>query len=373
METIDSLQSKIDRCKARIADLRQYQMMSDGSQARRDYDKQISAENKVMAGLVDQLVKLQALQDDAPDFDFVDDDAPQFDFFGGDGRISNFEQLVLNEPEQGQFKGAGLYLDMPNEWYRAQEGVSKSDLVYLQDSECDFLWNKEAPRDPEALKTFEIGTAFHCIIFEYDQFDSRYIVAPEFNRRTNQGKADEAAFLEEMSSEGKIIISHEDNRKIRAMRESCYAHPKARLFLEADGICEASIFHRDTETGEMIKVRPDKIIQFQDRHIIIDAKSISQFRRMEEDAETLDYHVQDAMYSDVYQKHFGHAPEFHFLFCSTTMEIGRYPVTVRELSEDWRLAGYNKYRELLLKYHEAKTNDDWLDRVSLLQRPRWAR
>lgn len=311
--------------------------------------------------------------DDAPDFDFADDDAPQFDFFCGDCRIADFEQLVLNEPEKSIFKGAGLYLDMPNEWYRAQEGVSKSDLVYLDESECDFLWNKNAPRDPEALKTFEIGTAFHCIIFEYDQFDKRYIIAPPFNRRTTQGKADEAAFLEEMSSENKIIISQEDNRKIRAMRESCYAHPKARLFLEADGICEASIFHRDTETGEMIKVRPDKIIQFQDRHIIIDAKSIGQFDQMAASVEKLAYHVQDAMYSDVYQKHFGFAPEFHFLFCSTTMEIGRYPVTVRELSDDWRLAGYNKYRELLLKYHEAKTNDDWLDRVSLLQRPRWAK
>lgn len=370
METIDSLQSKIDRCKARIADLRTHQMMSDGSQARRDYDQQISAENKLMAGFVDQLVKLQALHDDAPDFDLFGEDVPDFvdepEFFD----VPEFEEVphVSN-----QFKGAGLYLDMPNEWYRAQEGVSKSDLVYLDESECDFLWNKNAPRDPEALKTFEIGTAFHCIIFEYEQFDNRYIIAPEFNRRTTQGKADEAAFLQEMSSEGKIIISHEDNRKIRAMRESCYAHPKARLFLEADGICEASIFHRDVETGEMTKVRPDKIIQFQDRHIIIDAKSIGQFDQMAASVEKLDYHVQDAMYSDVYQKHFGFAPEFHFLFCSTTVEIGRYSVTVRELSDDWRLAGYNKYRELLLKYHEAKTNDDWLDRVSLLQRPRWAK
>lgn len=363
METIDSLQKKIDQCKGRISDLRTHQMMSDGSQARHEYSSKITAEQKVMAGYVDQMVKLQALQDDAPDFDFADD-APEF---------SDEPDFEFMPEVHGTFKGPGLYLDMPNEWYRAQDGVSKSDLVYLDESECDFLWNKQAPRDPEAMRVFDVGTAFHCIIFEYEQFDKRYIVAPPFNRRKPSEREREAEFIEQMSSENKIIISHEDNRKIRAMRESCYAHPKARLFLEADGICEASIFHSDIETGEMVKVRPDKIIQFQDRHIIIDAKSIGQFDRLASSVQELNYHVQDGMYSDIYQKHFGHAPEFHFLFCSSTMEVGRYPVTVRELPDDWRLDGYNKYRELLLKYHDAKVKDDWLDRVSLLQRPRWAK
>lgn len=352
----NDIQALIDSHKLRISQLRDYQLHCD-AQMRSRYNQDIAAAQKAIAELQTQLELTNAILDDAPDF--------------GDG--FNFDAVTIEVKQAPIFRGEGLYLDMPNDWYRAQDGVSKSDLMYLKDSECDFLWNKQAPRDEDALKTFEIGTAFHCIIFEYDQFDSRYIVAPAFNRRSNQGRADELAFLDEMAGEGKIIISHEDNKKIRTMRESCYAHPKARLFLEADGIAEASIFHRDIKTGEMVKVRPDKIIQFQDRHIIIDAKSIGQFDRMAHSVEELSYHVQDAMYSDIYEKHFGFVPEFHFLFCSTSMEIGRYPVTVRELSDDWRAEGYRVYRELLETYHEAKTNDDWLDRVSILNRPRWAK
>jgi hypothetical protein len=65
------------------------------------------------------------------------------EFFDG----PEFEEIPA-PVASGDFKGAGLYLDMPNDWYRAQDGVSKSDLMYLQDSECDFLWNKNAQRDP---------------------------------------------------------------------------------------------------------------------------------------------------------------------------------------------------------------------------------
>lgn len=267
---------------------------------------------------------------------------------------------------------AGIYRDLSNDTYHKSEGISCSGLKHVLDGEADFIWSKSCPQDPEALRQFDLGTAFHCIIGEYDQFDSRYIIAPEFNRRTTQGKADEAAFLAEVAHENKIVLSFEDNKQLRMMRESVYAHPVCRQLLEMDGATEVSIYWNDPETGELMKIRPDRYIQYRDHHIILDFKSIGQFDRMAEQVEGLQYHMQDAMYSDGYQKHFGAAPDFYFLFCSTTLNCGRYPATCRQLPVEWKQSGYQLYRDALNKYHQAKTNNDWLT-IPELTRPRWAR
>lgn len=266
----------------------------------------------------------------------------------------------------------GIFFDLSNEDYHKSDGISCSGLKQVIEGEADFIWSKQCPQDPEALRQFDLGTAFHCIIGEYDQFDNRYIIAPEFNRRSNQGKADEAKFLAEVEHENKIVLTFEDNKQLRMMRESCYAHPVIRKLLEMDGVAEASIYWTDPETGELIKIRPDRYIQYRDHHIILDLKSIGQFDRMAYQVEDLKYHMQDPMYCDGYQKHFGAVPDFYFIFCSTTLNCGRYPATCRQLPADWRQSGYQLYRDALNKYHQAKASNDWLT-IPELTRPRWAK
>ena len=266
----------------------------------------------------------------------------------------------------------GIYYDMSNEQYHSANGISCSGLKHVIECEADFMWSKQCPQDPEALRTLDIGTAFHCILLEHDQYDKRYIVAPEFNRRSNQGKADEAAFLAEVAHENKIVLSHDDNKQLQMMRESCFAHPVIKWLIEAPGVAEASIFWRDTETGELMKIRPDKFIQVHDHHIILDAKSIGQFDQLENQVERMGYNMQDAMYSDGYRQQFGAFPDFYFAFCSTTLNCGRYPATCRQLSSEWKAAGHQLYRDALHKYHAAKLDNDWL-KIPELTRPRWAK
>ena len=266
----------------------------------------------------------------------------------------------------------GIYFGMSNEQYHSANGISCSGLKQVIECEADYIWSKQCPQDPESLRTFDIGTAFHCIIGEPDEFDSRYIIAPEFNRRTNQGKADEAAFLAEVAHENKIVLSHEDSRQLQMMRESCYAHPVIRMLLEMPGTAEASIFWNDAETGELMKIRPDKYIQINDHHIVLDYKSIGQFDQMENQVERMGYHMQYAMYCDGYRQQFGTVPDFYFAFCSTTLNCGRYPATCRQLPHDWKADGHQLYRDALHKYHAAKRDNDWL-KIPELTRPRWAR
>jgi len=37
-------------------------------------------------------------------------------------------------------------------------------------------------------------TALHCLLMEPEQFDNRFIIASEFNRRANEGKPNENVF-----------------------------------------------------------------------------------------------------------------------------------------------------------------------------------
>lgn len=117
-------------------------------------------------------------------------------------------------------------------------------------------WQKSAPVDTEKLKALDMGTALHCLLLEPEEFDKRFIVAPQFNLRTNQGKADQEAFLKDVENMGMTVMDAEQGRKLKLMRDSAMAHPAARWLLEAEGFCEASHYWTDPETGELCRIRP---------------------------------------------------------------------------------------------------------------------
>jgi exodeoxyribonuclease VIII len=121
-------------------------------------------------------------------------------------------------------------------------------------------WSKAAPFDEEKTKALDMGTALHCILLEPAEFDKRFIVAPEFNRRTTAGKEDEAAFLRDVAGMGMTVMTNEQGRKLNIMRDSAMAHPAARWMLESDGYSEASMYWNDPETGELCRIRPDRYL-----------------------------------------------------------------------------------------------------------------
>jgi exodeoxyribonuclease VIII len=258
---------------------------------------------------------------------------------------------------------------LSNEEYHAGPGVSKSQLDQIAESPATYMWAKRAPVDEEKLKAFDMGSATHCRILEPDEFKDRFIIAPEFNRRTTAGKADEAEFLENCAKTGKTVISAEDGRKLELMRDSVFAHPDAHWLLEQAGHSEASFYWIDPETGELCRIRPDRHLT--EHPIIIDVKTVADMGRFEQHVEEFRYHVQDAMYSEGFHQVTGEWPDFVFIAVSTSISCGRYPVRVRPLTDDWKEAGKDLFRRDLDRFHECRINDDWHDFKPLL-RPAWA-
>ncbi|EHU4776501.1 exodeoxyribonuclease VIII, partial [Escherichia coli] len=119
----------------------------------------------------------------------------------------------------------GIYYGISNENYHVGPGVSKSQLDDIADTPALYLWRKNAPVDNTKTKTLDLGTAFHCRVLEPEEFSNRFIVAPEFNRRTNAGKEEEKAFLMECASTGKTVITAEEGLKIELMYQSVMALP----------------------------------------------------------------------------------------------------------------------------------------------------
>lgn len=213
----------------------------------------------------------------------------------------------------------GIYYDISNEDYHGGPGISKSQLDDIAINPAIFQWRKGAPEDDEKKAALDMGTALHCLLLEPEEFDKRFIVAPPFNRRTNEGKADEQRFLKDCESTGMTVMDAEQGRKLQLMRASALAHPAARWLLEAEGHQEASIYWNDEQNGELCRIRPDKFLSGQP--VIVDVKKVADMSRFARHVEEFRYHVQDAYYREGFSKHFGEYPLFVFIAVSESIHV----------------------------------------------------
>lgn len=264
----------------------------------------------------------------------------------------------------------GIYHDLCNEAYHSGPGISKSQLDDIAIDPSCFLWRAKAPEDEEKKSALSMGSALHCLLLEPDEFDKRFIVAPEFNRRTNQGKADEQEFLAKVSHMGMNVLEAEQGRKLSLMRESVLAHHAARFLLEADGHCESSVYWSDEETGELCRIRPDKFLV--NTPVIVDVKKVCDMSRFSRHIEEFRYHVQDAFYREGFLRHFGTYPQFVFIAVSESIDCGRYPVRVFRLHPDDIDVGHALFRQNLNTYHQCRVSNSW-GGVEEICRPAWAR
>ncbi|ECI2307715.1 exonuclease VIII [Salmonella enterica subsp. enterica serovar Infantis] len=284
-----------------------------------------------------------------------------------------------NEPETPQTEPVprvpddiqpGIYFDIANEAYHAGPGVSKSQLDDIAVCPAFYQWRKAAPVDTEKTKALDMGTALHCRLLEPDEFKNRFIIAPEFNRRTTAGKEEEKAFIESCTSTGKTVMTAEEGRRLDFMFDSTMAHPFARMLLEHEGVSEASHYWIDEETGELCRIRPDK--RLVNLPVILDVKKVGDMARFSRHVEEFRYHVQDAMYREGVLRTLGEEHKFAFIAVSESIDCGRYPVHVFELDPDDVDTGYRLFRRDLSTWHKCRTSGEWYG-VETISRPVWAR
>ncbi|EIE5971453.1 PD-(D/E)XK nuclease-like domain-containing protein, partial [Salmonella enterica] len=295
---------------------------------------------------------------------------------GGSGTGGDEAGEAADPVENGNFTvpddiQPGIYYDIPNEAYHAGPGVSKSQLDDIAVCPAFYQWRKSAPVDTEKTKALDMGTALHCRLLEPDEFKKRFIIAPEFNRRTTAGKEEEKAFLESCENSGITVMTSEEGRKLELMYGSVMAHPGCRALLEAEGKTESSIYWTDTETGELCRIRPDKFLT--NSPLILDVKKVADMSRFARHVEEFRYHVQAAMYCEGWKAYSGETPRFAFLAVSESIDCGKYPVHLYILEDEHHDIGYSLFRRDLNTYHKCKSSNKWGWGFEIIERPYWAR
>ena len=243
----------------------------------------------------------------------------------------------------------GIYYDMPNLTYHRSPGVSKSGLGLCATNPEKYHYKYILGNQDESKPIFKTGSAFHMATLEPNKFAKEYVLGPDLNKNTNAWKQ----FV--LDNDGKTVLDVKDYDLVQKMAAKVRKHPIAKNLI-SKGYAEASVFAIDPETGELVKVRPDWITE----DVMVDLKSIvdaspSKFFR---DMFTYGYHVQAAMYPEVYNllEQGPHVDDFVFLCVEKEPP---YSVAVYRVSETDRNLGYQNYMRNLRKYSAYKNANHW--------------
>ena len=242
---------------------------------------------------------------------------------------------------------------MTNKEYRQHSGISRSDLMKFKKSPLHYKYAKENPEE-EQSPALIFGSAAHKYILEREDFESEFAVAPNVDRRTKEGKAIWAEFVE--NSGDRMVISVDDFEKIREMAAAVDAHPIASDLIK--GQHEVSLFWTDAETGEECKVRPDCIHKDENGVVIVDYKTTSSCENgaFEKSCRKYGYKLQSGMYREGYFQNF--FEDAGFVFIAQEKEAP-YAVRVYVCTDEYMNEGYDEYRALLGLYHECKELDKY--------------
>lgn len=246
--------------------------------------------------------------------------------------------------------------------YRAADGLANSDAQMIENNPSNFMWSKSAPRNVAKSKTTDIGTALHCAILEPEKYKD-HIVVSEFKGRTAKGFE-----TEQKGNEGKIVLTKDEYDQVNLMAKSVFCHPSAKSLLDLDGDCESSVFVKDKETGVSLKCRPDKDV-VKSANAVIDVKTTASIDDWRSDKQWVNplykfnYGHGASFYIDVLEQHYKTEIDFFiFLVIQSSIELGRYPVAVFQISrqELIDLGFWDRHRGNISEFSRCKSGNDWI-------------
>ena len=259
----------------------------------------------------------------------------------------------------------GLHNNVPEDIYFGIDAVSQSILKLV--AKCPALV-KAPQREPTAAMAF--GSLADCILFEPEEFDNRYEVAPDAHKNSNLYKgAKEAA-----EKVGKRLVSSDEKTIAEEMATATRDHPTAmKLLCHEDVTYQAVLIWVDEETGLKCKARVD--IAIPEINVAADFKTTesAETGRFTQSITRYGYHIQDAFYSDGWKAVLGEMPDFAII---ATEKAAPYLTQAFALDEDFRKAGRRQYREYLRTYAQCLERDEWpgySDRITEIPCPYFLR
>ena len=257
----------------------------------------------------------------------------------------------------------GIQTNMSDADYFAHSAINCSGLKLIaQKTPLHFKYQQTAPR--VETKALILGSAIHCATLEPTEYRERYIVAPQIDKRTKEGKA---AFSE-LEASGKIVLSHDDDELIYSVSQAVRNHKTASRLL-TNGNAEVAVFG-DID-GLKVKCKCDYL---RENVAIIDLKTTEDASQKGFMKSVLNYgyHQQAAFYMDV-MKSIG-SPIEAFVFV-VVEKSAPYAVGIYELDNAYIEMGRVLNQRAMDTYRECLETGNWYgysNDIELLSPPSWA-
>lgn len=239
-----------------------------------------------------------------------------------------------------------------NAAYHASEAMSKSRLWRMSVSPEWFRYCEENP--PERTDALLFGSAFHKLVLEPEDFGREFVIAPQIDRRTKDGKTAWAAFVD--ASAGKDIVPHDMYNQAKEMADAVRASRLAGFLTR--GEIEQSYYFTDELTGIPCKARPDCFKRIGERGVIVDLKSCQSAApdKFRTDAVKYGYYMQAAMYKTAVEKEHGIECDFVFVAVEKTPP---YLINVTQCKPEDIRYGEDLFREYIGMYKECTETGNW--------------
>ena len=260
-------------------------------------------------------------------------------------------------------------IKISNKEYRERDGISSTELKKIMVTPAHYRHWKDNPEETDTPSLL-FGRAAHKYILETYDFYNEFAVAPNFDRRTKEGKAQYSLFCDQ--SEGKDIITQEQFEQIDAMRNAMLATPFVSKLI--NGEHELSYFWTDEDTGLKCKCRPDSINH--KLKIVVDYKTCdnAETEHFMKQAIRLGYDLQASYYLDGVKANTGE--DYVFVFIAQEKKPP-YAVNILQADDIFIRSGREVYKSMLQTYKECSETGNWYgylgqeNQINSLGVPKW--
>jgi exodeoxyribonuclease VIII len=265
-----------------------------------------------------------------------------------------------------------ILTNLSRDKYEIIEAVNYSVLKHFDKSAAHAREEILHPKEP--TKAMEIGNAIHLAILEPDRFRSEYVLAPQVDRRTKEGKAEWARF--EAENPGKSYLKPDEWQNCLDMIQAIKENEVASEVLYNKGANEISVVWEDAETGLICKGRLDRFTQYKGWSVVIDIKTTTSAVEAIFASQTakMNYHLQAAFYLDGLNTVSQSESERRYLILAIEKERP-FGVRLFELDNEAIEEGRYKYRSFLKMYKQCIETNIWPGypaEIKSLSLPKWA-
>lgn len=262
--------------------------------------------------------------------------------------------------------------------YYDNPAMSQSKLKDLKRSPKHF-WTKHLALDrvPDAeTDAMRFGKAVHTCLFEHQLFMNDYVVEPNVDKRTKDGKLAFAEFV--ANSAGKTIIAADDMVSVKRIRDAVLNKKTSRILLN-NGLPEHELYWIDVDTGVSCKGKLDYLIEPCDQFpsgLIIDLKTTvnAEPNDFAKSIYTFGYYNQLAFYCNavktIYQ-----TPDYPAFIFIPVEKVAPFECSFLAGDEVMLDIGLKENRRLLNLYNYCMSSGKWYgyeDKVQTIGLPNWA-